>query len=140
MSARMPGAPLLLVLCLLPLLLAQVLGVHHHRHLALDGAAHHTEVHLADTGLHFRSPAADAAHDGHADHPAHLHFDLERPAVAKGLMKILTDLPTVGLVLLLALLLPLGSGLVLRRHTPRRPAKRRPPRYLLTPPALAPPR
>ncbi|ULQ46641.1 hypothetical protein JN531_016290 [Flagellatimonas centrodinii] len=103
MFARIPRAHLLVFLCLLPVLLAQALGVHHHRHLAVDGERHHTEVHLADTGLHVLSPAADAAHDGHPQGPAHLHFDMERPAVVKGLIKLLIDVPAVGLAMLVTL-------------------------------------
>lgn len=141
MFARLSKAPWSVFLCLLPLLLAQVLGVHHHQHLELEaGALHRAEVHLGDAGLHhLGSTAATVDDHGHAG-STHAHVDIDRPVVSHLLLKVFVDLLSVGIALFLAFILWRPTRVRQSQQRTSSVPRRHPPRYLQGPPALAPPR
>lgn len=135
----------LVMLCIALLLLAQGLGLHHHRHVERGGVApeHAAELHFEDSGLH--DADRDHGHGHRHDHApmpdgaaAHPHLDIDIEPVAKTPAKVFLDLLSLGLPVL-AMLFLLPPAAPQRPPTvvsggPRRSA------YRIRPPSQAPPR
>ena len=70
-----------MVICAMNMLLAQLMGLHFHRHVGVDDAGHGTSLQLRDAGIHLHG-ADDSHHrsDHHhssADRASHPDADLE---------------------------------------------------------------
>lgn len=128
----------ILALCVFALLAAQVLGLHHHRHVDWDGGASHaSQLHFEDAGLH--SPEGNPEHQNSVDGSAsgHPHLDVETRVVGDGLAKVLLDLTWLAAFwVALGLLWPRASPAARPRPQEGRSL---PPRYTLRPPSQAPP-
>lgn len=140
MAISRPAQRLTASLIVICLLLAQVAGLHHHRHLDLDHdqSGHGSALHFVDVGHHWN--VTDSGHDRDEQVPAaHAHVDVETKAVADGLIKAFADSLPLGLVfvVLFMLWLPLPRAPLLRSVI--NPLWRGPPRYGLPPPSQAPP-
>lgn len=136
----------LVMLCIALLLLAQGLGLHHHRHVELGSTApaHAAELHFEDSGLHDAGRDHGHGHSHNHDHgsapdgaAAHPHLDIDIEPVAKTPAKVFLDLLSSGLCALVVLfLLPparLPQPVAFVRDRPRRSA------YRIRPPSQAPP-
>lgn len=127
-----------LLLCTAALLLAQMLGLHHHQHLGAIGAP---DAHDAVAGGEWHVGIAHADHHAHLDagHSGAAHLDVE----ADGLKAMLAKLMADGLLALPAAiaigLLAVAVGVSRSPHFASRAPCRRS-IFALTPPAQAPPR
>lgn len=127
--------------CSALLLLAQVLGLHFHRHVERDGAvAHAAELHFEGGGLHVGDRHVDhrlerAVEDG----SSHWHLDVESKAVKAGFAKAFLDSVLLPLLCLAALLTCTAASIApaRARSVNGHPRTRR---YTLRPPSQAPPR
>jgi hypothetical protein len=125
----------IVVVCAALLLLAQVSGLHYHRHVEpASGQSHGTELHFEDGGLHLDETRADHRH-GVA---SHRHVDVESQAVKTGLVKAFFDsllLPLLTVVVVLA-----TASAAAAAPRPSRNPEGHPPRpFDLRPPSQAPP-
>lgn len=131
---------LIAALCVVALLAAQVLGLHHHRHIEFGADAHRhaVELHFEDAGIHPGEMRAEHRHDVGGAETSHGHLDIESSAVEPGSTKLFLDLilPLLTAIVIL-LLLPRSSAAATRPPQPT-PQRRRP-RYALGPPSQAPP-
>lgn len=140
MHRSSPGTVFTAILVVAVLLFAQILGLHHHRHLELDGSApeHAMQLHFEDAGIHANEADAEHAHDAQGDTASHAHLDLETKAISDGLFKVFADeLPAALLLLVVVLRLPDRQVQAPRTAVPQ--PWRRPPRYAVLPPSHAPP-
>jgi hypothetical protein len=74
-----------MVLCAANMLLAQLMGLHFHRHVMVGVPDHGLSLHLRDAGMHLHADA-----DGHhapADGASHPDEDLEIDPLGTGLAK-----------------------------------------------------
>ena len=128
------------VLVALALLLLQLAGVHHHRHLDVDrgNAGHLSALHFADAGHHWTVADDGHATDSYAE-AAHPHVDLETKVVADGLLKSFADSLPLGLVFVVVFMLWLSAPPAPLLPSVINPLWRGPPRYGLPPPSQAPP-
>ncbi len=144
MRAYHPLTRWIVASCSALLLLAQVLGMHYHRHIEMQGGgdAHGVELHFEDGGLHVGETRADHQHEheqGADDGDTHGHLDVESKAVKAGLAKVFVDSLLLPLVLLLVAVMALGADM----RAPVRPrsvlGSSRFRLYGLRPPSQAPP-
>lgn len=140
MNLSSRAAARIVTLCVTMLLLAQTLGLHHHRHVELDraGGSHPVQLHFEDSGLHDEAGHGHHAVETGGGETEHPHLDVESKVVGEGLVKAFVDLLQlgVGLTVLLLRLPPTGHwrpALRLSTAPSRRPA------YALRPPSQAPP-
>jgi hypothetical protein len=126
---------MVMVFCAVTMLLAQLMGLHFHRHVADAGSAHGTSLHLRDVGVHMHEAAA--AHDEAGDRASHPDEDLEIDPLGTGIAKFFKAWvgPAFLAVAILCLLVTLP---VAQLGTPR-PAFHRPALFALRPPSNAPP-
>lgn len=128
--------------CSILLLLAQVMGLHYHRH--VDGhsgqGAQAVELHFEDGGLHVGETRTEHQHDHAAgDGPSHWHLDVESKAMKAGLAKVFVDSLLLPLLLVLMAVMAPAAGMpapLLRRSIVGR-WRYRP--YSIRPPSQAPP-
>ena len=137
-----PGLSLWIVsTCSALLLVAQVLGLHFHRHVERhgDAIAHAAELHFEGGGLHVGDTHADHGHEPAADGGStHWHLDVESKSLKAGLAKAFFDsllLPLLWLVAALVCAAVARTPIHSRRV--RGPTRSRP--YRLRPPSQAPP-
>ncbi len=126
----------ILALCAVTLLLAQVLGLHQHRHVELGAMAerHPVALHFADGGVHH-----EAGHSHSADSlDTHPHVDVDSDAIGDGLAKVVVDL-VIAVLAFGALIFWLPRGVSLPLAAPPRTATPRSPTFALRPPSQAPP-
>lgn len=131
----------LVALCAVVLLLAQIMGLHHHRHVTLDGGVetHGSELHFDDRGLHRDAHDAEHRHAADGAAMAHPHLDVETPAVGDTVVKVFTDSLLLGLLFVIAALSwPRLVRLPLRPQRSR--WRKRLSSFALHPPSQAPPR
>lgn len=128
------------VLIALALLLLQLGGVHHHRHLEVGHGpqGHGSALHFADAGHHWKAADDGQAHGSHAE-AAHPHVDVETKVVADGLIKAFADSLPPGLLFVLAFMLRLIAPPAPLLRSVISPPWRAPPRFALRPPSQAPP-
>lgn len=138
-----PGRAFWIVaICSALVLVAQVLGLHFHRHVEAQGpsAAHLAELHFESGGLHLGDLHAGEAHHEHAadGDAGHWHLDLESEALKAGFAKAFIDLPPLPLLWLVGLI---GCAASTRAPRPARrvPVNRRSRALGLHPPPQAPP-
>lgn len=133
---RIPLTPrLVMVLCAVMMLLAQLMGLHFHRHVAAAGSEHGTSLHLRDVGVHMNE-AADV-HDAAGDRASHPDEDLEIDPLGTGIAKFVKL--WLGPALLVVAIFCLLVTQPLPRAGATRPAFHRPARFALRPPSNAPP-
>jgi len=140
MHRSSPRTVLTALLVVAVLLFAQILGLHHHRHLELDGSApeHAMQLHFEDAGIHANEADAGHAHAAQGDVASHAHLDIETKAISDGLSKVFADeLPLALLLLVLVLRLP-GRQIQAPRALVPEPWRRHP-RHAVLPPSHAPP-
>ena len=134
----------IVVSCSILLLLAQVLGMHYHRHIETRGGSHGhgVELHFEDGGLHVAESRADHQHPHHhgdGGGSSHGHLDVESKAVKAGLAKVFVDSLLLLLMPLLVAVMALGADM----QVPARPRSVLGPSrfrlYSLRPPSQAPP-
>lgn len=131
----------IVVTCGALLLVAQVLGLHFHRHVGVQGGsvAHPSERHFDGGGLHVGDAHADEGHEHAADDgSSHWHLDLESEALKAGFAKAFLDssiLPLLWLVGLIACAAAMRAPL----HPRRASGTTRSWAFGLRPPSQAPP-
>lgn len=123
-----------MVLCAVNMLLAQMMGLHFHRHVA-GASAHGTSLHLRDAGLHLHE-AADA-HHAPGDRASHPDEDLEVDPLGAGFAKFSKLWLNTACLLLAVFLLLIAAPAATRRFEP--PVRRHPALFFLRPPSHAPP-
>ena len=130
---------LVLLLCALFMLGAQMMGLHFHRHAvaAHGGAVHDTSLHLRDTGVHGHEALHGMDHHALGDHASHPD-DVEIDPLAAGIAKFFKICMGPAL-LLLALLWLVGLRSVAFAWFARPVAQRHPSLFVLRPPSNAPP-
>jgi hypothetical protein len=124
-----------MALCAVNMLLAQMMGLHFHRHATAGSSAHDMSLHLRDAGMHLHAEA-----DGHhaaADRASHPDEDVEVDPLGTGVAKfskvwLAPALLFIVTLCMLGLVLAPPSGF--ESLTRRRPAL-----YFLRPPSNAPP-
>ena len=128
--------------CSVLLLVAQVLGLHFHRHVESQGAGitHAADLHFEGGGLHAGEVHADHQHEQAADGgTGHWHLDVESNALKAGFAKAFLD--SLALLPLLWIATVFACAAAARAPLrPRRidaPTRSRP--YALRPPSQAPP-
>jgi hypothetical protein len=123
-----------MALCALSMLLAQVMGLHFHRHLVPGISDHGVSLHLRDAGMHLHEQAVQ--HSA-ADRAAHPDEDLEIDPVGTGLAKFSKAwLNTTLLFIVTLCLLTMSLAAPSRFESIRR---RHPALFFLRPPSNAPP-
>jgi hypothetical protein len=126
---------ILMVLCALNMLFAQLLGLHFHRHV-IDGPTDHgTSLHLRDAGLHLHEDAAD--HHAAGDRASHPDEDVEIDPLGTGLAKfskVWLGAAVLFLVAFALLIVVPASTFRVPPFIPRRMAL-----FALRPPSNAPP-
>jgi hypothetical protein len=124
----------IMVLCAMNMLLAQLMGLHFHRHMVASGADHGVSLHLRDAGMHLHE---DDAHHSATDLAAHPDEDLEIDPVGTGLAKFskVWLSPTLLFIVMLCLIATATVGPSrFESIAPRPPAL-----FALRPPSNAPP-
>lgn len=122
-----------MVFCAMNMLLAQMMGLHFHRHVA-GLTDHGVSLHLRDAGMHLHE---DSGHHAMADRAAHPDEDLEIDPLGTGLAKFAKVWLTPALVFVLALCLIALAHVPAARFEPLR--RRHPALFFLRPPSNAPP-
>ena len=131
----------IVAICSALLLVAQVLGLHFHRHVERQGdaVAHAADMHFEGGGLHAGDVHADHGHEHAADGgSSHWHLDVESKALKAGFAKAFLDSLLLPLTWIATLIVCMG--VVRTGGRPRRirgPSRTRP--YGLLPPSQAPP-
>ena len=99
-------------MCATMLVVAQILGLHYHRHVEQHGDdAHRSELHFEDAGLHPNESRPDHRHaDAQAGGSSHRHIDVEAKALKAGVAKAFVDSLLLPLLLMVALLVPSTRG------------------------------
>ncbi len=124
-----------MVLCAMNMLLAQMMGLHFHRHMVGGAADHGPSLHLRDAGMHLH----EAAHQHHAtdDRASHPDEDLEIDPLGAGFAKFSKIwLNTAFALVAVFCLLVVGTGAP-RRFLQR--VRHHPALFFLRPPSNAPP-
>jgi hypothetical protein len=132
----------IVVVCAAMLLLAQVMGLHYHRHVErVDGHAHGSELHFEDGGLHLDEQRADHRHalDAAGSQSGHWHIDVESKVVKPGLLKAFLDAVLLSLLMRVATLVLPAAGPQLCWRPRAAGAARRIHPFSLRPPSQAPP-
>lgn len=128
--------------CSVLMLVAQVLGLHFHRHVGVHGGSvtHPSELHFEGGGLHVGDMHADGGHAHAADDGTspQWHLDLESEALKAGFAKLFLDSALLPLLWLVGLIAWAAAT-----RAPSRPRRVRgttqPCAYGLRPPSQAPP-
>lgn len=126
--------------CALLLLVAQLMGLHFHRHADSATAVpeQHTTVHLRDADIHAHSDVDDHDHHSAADRASHPDVDLEIDPLGASLTKFF-KLWLYPVLLLIAMLLLVPTGPALPTSLQWLFARVHPPLFVLRPPSHAPP-
>jgi hypothetical protein len=124
-----------MVLCAVNMLLAQLMGLHFHRHMIAGVSDHGMSLHLRDAGLHVHEDADE--HHAAADRASHPDEDLEIDPLGTGFAKFSKVWLNPTLLFMVALCLiamatapPSRFESITRRH---------PALFFLRPPSNAPP-
>jgi hypothetical protein len=126
---------MIMALCVVNLLLAQMMGLHFHRHVTAGVAGPDMSLHLRDAGMHVHAEA-----DGHhaaADRASHPDEDVEVDPLGTGVAKfskVWLAPPLLLIVTLCLLALVLAAPTAFESLTRRHPAL-----FFLRPPSNAPP-
>jgi hypothetical protein len=125
---------MIMVLCAMNMLLAQLMGLHFHRHVTTGVSDHGMSLHLRDAGVHLNE---EDGHHATGDRASHPDEDLEIDPLGTGFAKfskVWLNQSVLILVILclvaVALAAPSGFESIRRRH---------PALYFLRPPSNAPP-
>jgi hypothetical protein len=126
---------MIMALCAVNMLLAQMMGLHFHRHVMAVESGHGMSLHLRDAGTHLHEEA-----DGHhaaADRASHPDEDVEVDPLGTGLAKFSKVWFTPALLFIVALCM---LAVVLRTAPAFESLTRRHPAlFFLRPPSNAPP-
>jgi hypothetical protein len=126
---------MIMALCAVNMLLAQMMGLHFHRHMMTGVPAHGMSLHLRDAGMHLH--AETDGHHAAADRASHPDEDVEIDPLGTGLAKFAKAWLTPALLFIVTLCTlamvvaaPPGFQSLTRRH---------PALFFLRPPSNAPP-
>jgi hypothetical protein len=126
---------MILALCAVNMLLAQMMGLHFHRHVIMGVPAHGMSLHLRDAGTHLH--AQTDGHHAAADRASHPDEDVEIDPLGTGLAKFSKVWLTPALLFIVMLcVLTMMQPAPSRFESVRR---RHPALYFLRPPSNAPP-
>jgi hypothetical protein len=121
--------------CAIVLLLAQMTGLHFHRHVLAAGPDHGMSLHLRDAGVHVHADQGD--HHAPADRASHPDEDVEIDPLGAGIAKVFKVWLSTAclLVTLLCLFVATPAAAV----SPERTRRPHPALFVLRPPSHAPP-